>query len=241
MNTIKMSKVLALVVVVAMVMAVMPVAFAAGEEVTSTKFYGWNFTKGIIRNDINVDTAQAAVVSWGSDDRVSFVEFELPEGTTISGNQMLKANISFMAYGNEGKDNSTVATIFAVDPDAVESEDNTKLVAAREAGRNVKVGTVAFNFTERAKWNTEPSVGEIAVPAANVKGGKVAFMLSNRKEDGVERNGIASLKDAKLLNIQVVDPDAAVNVRIMADTTVLQQDNENYEMKYFVGDKFSLP
>ena len=223
MNTIKMSKVLALIIVVAMVMAVVPVAFAADDEIGSTNFYGWDFKNGVIRETVGVETAEAAVVSWG-DDRVSFVEFTLPEGTTVAEGQMLSADISIMAWGNEGAANSTVATIFAIDPAAVEAKDNEQLTAARETARNVKVGTIAFDFAAKDVWNDAPSVGKVVVPAASIQEGKVAFLLSNRAQDGVERNGIASLKDAKLSNIKVVAP-ASVTVDIVdANGEILADD-----------------
>lgn len=220
MNTIKMSKILALIVVVAMVMAVVPVAFAASEPVAANNFYGWNFKSGAIRTDIGVETAQAAIVSW-NDDRVSFADFTLPEDVKAEGNQIIKATLSTMAYGNNGSSGNTVATVFAVDPDAVAAQDNDQLTTAR--ANKVNVGTIAYTFSAAA-WNEAPSTGVLAIPASAVKDGKVGILLSNRNEDGVEIYGIASLKDATLTVDAVVSP-ASVTVDIVdVSGTVLEDD-----------------
>ncbi len=235
----RIKKVLSLAVVLAMVLTVVPVAFAADGDIAADKLYGWNFNSDAKRpqtfDEYKVQDAQSAIVSF-SNNRAGFAEFTLPEDTNVAAGQILRATFKVQAWSNNGaNDRISKAAIFAVDPAAVEAENNALLDTAVE-GR-VLVGTLSTSNVSNS-WTEVTS--QLRIPADKIVGGKVAFLLSNI-HGGDATGGVASLKDAYLADVKVLSPDAAVNVRIMDGGNVLEESNPNGNKKeYFAGDKFSL-
>lgn len=180
----KLRKVLAFVVSVAMVLSIIPAigitASAAGVTATRITEYGWDFTGG-------TTTDAPYLVSW-TNNRHPLAVFKIDgfDKTTMGA----VAKLSFTSALNNGASGATTGTIYAIDPAAIEAKTQNALSTA--VANKVKLGTVYVGI------NGTVTTDSIDITDCITSDGKIGIYLSNREEDGCYSYGISTLTNFQL-------------------------------------------
>ncbi len=180
----KLRKILACVVSVAMALSLMPAIgiTASAADVTATRIteYGWDFDGGAA-------TSEPYLVSW-SNNRHPLASFRIDGfDKTATG---AVARLSFNSVLNNGTGGATTGTIYSIDPAAIEAKTQSALSEA--VANKVKLGTVYVGA------NGTVTTDNLDITDCVTSDGKIGIYLSNREEDGCYSYGISTLTNFQL-------------------------------------------